>query len=427
MEPLRILILSEQNNPDWISVPLVGYRHAEALGRQHRVHLVTHIRNKPAHEKKRGPFTDITYIDLGWLDTFYNWMFEKIFKGDFGSQALTAVRLPFYIIFEWLAWRQLRCLVERKTYDCVLRLTPVAPVLPSPWARWTKKFGLPFVIGPINGGLPFPAGYQQAAKQKEWISNLRKVYQLMPYARSTYADARAIIAGSSQTCSEFSAYQDKVFFLPENGITPDMLQMRRIMAVTSKPLQLLFAGRLVPYKACDLAIKGAADLLRAGRAHFTIVGDGAERLALEELVQSLGIKNRVTFTGMVNHETALQYFMKADVLVFPSVREFGGGVVFEALATGAVPMVSDYGGPGDIVHEGIGFKIPLSNENAAVAYIQKTLDELERDRARLLELSRRGQNYARDALTWDGKARLTSEILYWALGRGEKPRLQPSR
>jgi glycosyltransferase involved in cell wall biosynthesis len=427
MKTLRILVLSEQNNPDWISVPLVGYRHAEALGRQHRVHLVTHIRNKPAHEKRREPFADITYIDLGWIDRFYDWMFEKIFQGDFGSQALTAVRVPFYIVFEWLAWRQLRAQVKGRNFDCVLRITPVAPVLPSPWARWTKRFKLPFVIGPINGGLPFPEGYQQAARQKEWISSLRKLYQLMPYARSTYRDARAIIAGSSQTCSEFSAYQDKVFFLPENGITPDMIQMRRTMAATSKALQLIFAGRLVPYKACDLAIKGAAALLKAGRAHMTIVGDGSERAALEDLVKSLGLASQVTFTGMVPHEVTLQHFMKADVLVFPSIREFGGGVVFEALATGAVPLVSDYGGPGDIVHGKIGYKIPLSNESAAIDFIHRTLEHLEKDRAHLLELSRNGQLFARESLTWDGKARLTSQILYWVLGQGEKPQLQASR
>lgn len=427
MKPLRLLILSEQNNPDWISVPLVGYRHAEALARRHRVHLVTHIRNKPAHDKRQEPFADITYIDLGWLDQVYNWIFENIFKGDFGSQALTAVRLPFYLVFEWLAWRQLRALVEQKNYDCVLRITPVAPVLPSPWARWTKHFKLPFVIGPINGGLPFPAGYQQAQKQKEWISNLRKLYQMMPYARATYREARAIIGGSSQTCAEFSAYQDKVFFIPENGITPGMIQARRGMTDTTRPLQLLFVGRLVPFKACDLAIRGAAELLRSGRAHFTIVGDGAERAALEDLVKNLGLASRVTFTGMVSHEVTLQHFTKADVLVFPSIREFGGGVVFEALASGAVPMVSDYGGPGDIVHEGIGFKIPLSNEADAVAFIRTSLQRLDQDRARLIELSRNGQAYAREALTWDGKAGLTSQILYWVLGQGEKPKLTPSR
>ncbi len=167
MKPLRILILSEQNNPDWISVPLVGFRHSEALARLHHVHLVTHIRNKPAHDKKQSPFTDVTYIDLGWVDRLYNWMFRIIFKGDFGSQALTAMRLPYYMIFEWLAWQHLKRVVYQKTYDCVLRITPVAPVLPSPWARWLASLQVPFIIGPINGGLPFPKGYEQAQKQKE--------------------------------------------------------------------------------------------------------------------------------------------------------------------------------------------------------------------------------------------------------------------
>ncbi len=422
MKPLRLLILSEQNNPDWISVPLVGYRHSEAMAKLHRVHLVTHIRNKPAHDRKRAPYTDITYIDLGWLDTFYNWLFRVVFKEDFGSQALTAIRLPFYLVFEWLAFRKLKEALAQQTYDCVLRLTPVAPVLPSPWALWLQAYKVPFVIGPINGGLPFPESFQQAQKQKEWISNLRKFYRWMPYARSTYRKSKAIMAGSSQTCGEFSQYADKVFFIPENGITPEMLKKRSFMADANRPLRLLFAGRLVPYKACDLAIKGAIDVLKSGRAQLTIVGNGSERLQLEDLVRKLGLEGAVHFAGMVSHEATMEFFNKADILLFPSIREFGGGVVFEALATGTVPIVADYGGPGDIVHPAIGFKIPLANEDQSIAFIKKTLQYLASDRSKLVELSVSGQNYARDFLTWDGKAKLTSEVLYWVLGLGPKPK-----
>ena len=42
----------------------------------------------------------------------------------------------------------------------------------------------------------------------------------------------------------------------------------------------------------------------------------------------------------------------ADVFLFPTLRDNGAGVVFEALASGAVPVVVDFGGPGDIVHSG---------------------------------------------------------------------------
>jgi len=421
MKPLRILILSEQNNPDWISVPLVGYRHSEALARRHHVHLVTHVRNKPAHDKKQGPFTDVTYIDLGWVDTFYDWMFRVIFKGDFGSQTLTAMRLPCYLIFEWLAWRRLKQAVGEKTYDCILRITPVAPVLPSPWARWLASSQVPFIIGPINGGLPFPVGYQQAQKQKEWISSLRRLYRWMPYARSTYQKAQAIIVGSSQTHQEFAEFSDKLFFIPENGITPEMLQNRSAIRDAGRPLRLLFVGRLVPFKACDLAMKGAVPLLRQGLAHLMIVGDGAERSRLESLAKEWGVTEHMTFTGMISHDDTMQHFAKADILLFPSVREFGGGVVFEALAKGTVPIVSDYGGPGDIVHPAIGFKIPLTDEKQAVDFITHTLEYLQRDRAKLVELSQAGQQYARAFLTWEGKAELTSAVLAWTLGQGKKP------
>lgn len=40
-------------------------------------------------------------------------------------------------------------------------------------------------------------------------------------------------------------------------------------------------------------------------------------------------------------------------------------------------------------------------------------------------LRQRGIAYAREHLTWDGKARVTTDILLWATGCGSKPELQP--
>ena len=75
------------------------------------------------------------------------------------------------------------------------------------------------MIGPINGGLPWPSGFGQLEKQKEWVSNLRNLYRYLPFARSTYRHAAAIIAASSQTYAEFATYHDKLFFVPENGVS----------------------------------------------------------------------------------------------------------------------------------------------------------------------------------------------------------------
>jgi glycosyltransferase involved in cell wall biosynthesis len=229
-----------------------------------------------------------------------------------------------------------------------------------------------------------------------------------------------VISGSSQTATEIDTPRERVFLIPENGINETMI-VERVFTEEEKPLELLFVGRLVPYKACDMAIEAAAPLLRDGRARFSIVGDGDERAALEALVERLGLQDRVRFFGMISHSETVEKFREADVLLFPSVREFGGGVVFEALATGTVPVVADYGGPGDIVEPEFGYKVQLSGESATKAQLTEILEALERDREHLRALSRAGQVHARKSLTWDGKAALTTEILEWVTGRAKKP------
>jgi glycosyltransferase involved in cell wall biosynthesis len=422
--PLRILLLSDTNNPDWISVPLVGYNHAAALARIHRVTLVTRGYNRDAILRRNAGFEDVIGFEFGFWDRFMEWCLRYIFKGDHGSQAMTALRIPFYLMFESRAWRQYRKRLAAGEFDLVLRLTPVSPVIPSLMATRLKKLKIPFVLGPINGGLPWPEGYVQAQRQKEWVSNLRALYRYVPYSQSMYRDSSAIVVGSSQTWREHVEHRDRLFFIPENGIYESTVAPRPALP-DAAPLRLVFVGRLVPYKACDLALKASAPLLKAGRAHFTVVGFGEEREPLEALCRTLGIDAAVTFTGEVTHAQAMDKLRESDVLVFPSIREFGGGVVFEALACGAVPIVSDYGGPGDIIEADIGFRIPQSDEATSLAAFTQVLEELDRDRAQLRRLSERGQLFARETLGWTGKARQMTRIFEWCLGRGPKPAFTP--
>jgi glycosyltransferase involved in cell wall biosynthesis len=253
------------------------------------------------------------------------------------------------------------------------------------------------------------------------------LYRYLPFARSTYAKAAAIIAGSSHTFAEFAAYRDKLFFVPgENGIDPALFTGRvRLGASREGKLRLIFVGRLIPLKACDLALRAAAELLRAGAAHFTVVGDGPERESLQQLTKSLGIDNAVTFTGWLASSDALSQLQQADVMVFPSLREFGGAVIFEALGLGAVPVVADFGGPGDIVTPQIGYKIALMNEDDLILKLESVLKRLAEDRHHLERLRQQGMAYAREHLTWDAKARVMTDILLWATGLGSKPELQP--
>jgi glycosyltransferase involved in cell wall biosynthesis len=425
---LRILLLAPASNPDGITGPLIGYAHGEALSRLHEVTFVIRRQDEEVVRRKQSPFHAIEVISPSWLDRIYSWSFRRIFKNNYRSQVLTAFNYIFSVAFEWRAWRQTRSRIKAGEFDVVVRLLPISSVLPSPFSFFLRRGPIPFVIGPINGGLPWPAGFRQAKKQKEWISNLRNFYRFLPFARSTYRDAAAIIAGSSHTYNEFAAYREKLFLvLGENGINPSLCGSASRSPVRNDKLELIFVGGLVPYKACDLALRAAASLLQTHRAHFSIVGDGPEQAGLEQLIRSLGIEHDVTFCGSLSHHEVLRRLGAVDVLVFPSVHEFGGAVVFEALAMGAVPVVVDFGGPGDIVNSEVGFKVPLTNEDNVVSQIEKVLAKLADDPDLLEQLRQRGMHYARECLSWDGKAQVMTQILTWVVGQGPKPDLQPRK
>ncbi len=427
MSRLRILVLGPDCNPEGVSIPYVTYSHAAALAELNDVTLVARSPVEDAARRAKAPFRSIEVIRMPWLERMYAWSFRRIFKSNFASQAVTAFGYPFALAFEWYAWRQLRQRIFAGEFDVVMRVVPMTAVLPSPFAFFLRKGPIPFVIGPINGGLPFVQGFSQAANQREWISSFRGLYRFLPFARSTYRNAAAIIAASSQTYAEFADYRDKLFFVPEPGIARCLCYEDSRSAGPGGKLELIFVGGLIPCKACDLGLRAAAPLLRRDLARFTVLGDGPERNRLEQLVRSLGIEKAVSFCGWVSHAEVLNRLRSTDVMVFPSVRDFGAGVVFEALASGAVPVVADFGGPGDIVNPEVGYKVPLTNESDFVSQMEGILMELAYNRDRLKRLRRQGMAYARECLTWDAKAQSTDQVLNWVVRRGPKPDLPPPK
>jgi glycosyltransferase involved in cell wall biosynthesis len=427
MSRLRILLLGPDCNPEKVSIPFVSYCHAAALAQLHDVTIVARETVEAPLRRAKAPFRAIEIVRTPRLDRTVDWCFRTICRSNYDSQLRTALGYPFSIAFEWLAWRQLRQRILAGEFDVVLRTLPMTPVMPSPFAFFLRKGPIPFVIGPLNGGLRSAPGFSQPDKEREWLNfGFRKVSRFLPFARSTYRNAAAIIAATSHMRTQF-ADRDKLFFVPENGIPLSLCVADSRAPEQDAKLELIFVGGLVRRKACYVGVRAAAPLLRSNLAHFTIVGDGPERGRLEHLVKSLGIESAVSFTGWLSHAEVLKSLRSADVVVLPAIREGGGGVVFEALANGAVPVILDWGGPGDIVDPEVGYKVPPSSEEEVIAQMERILSDLASDRDLLNRLRRQGMVYARECLTWEAKAHATTQVLNWVVGRGPKPDLPWSR
>ncbi len=92
-----------------------------------------------------------------------------------------------------------------------------------------------------------------------------------------------------------------------------------------------------------------------------MIGDGPLLEQLKAQAERDGISDGVIFHGWVRHENVQDIMSNCVLFAFPSVREFGGGVVLEAMALGILPLIIDYAGPGELVKEGLGFKVTLGS------------------------------------------------------------------
>ena len=420
----RVLVIAEAANPEWVSVPLVGWSLAMALRDVADVHLVTQIRNRDAIVRAGlTEGTDFTAIDSEAIARPL-WALGKLLRMGEGKgwTMLQAINALSYPSFERKVWSQFRAALMAGEFDIVHRITPLSPTISSSLAARCARIGVPFVLGPLNGGVPWPAQFAGARLQeREWLSYLRGVYKLLPGRRRTLAHSAAILAGSRHTRSEIPpALQSKTIYLPENAI--DLTRFNRIANATPGPLRACFIGRMVPYKGPDMLLAAAAPLLRDGRLQIDMIGDGPMLPALRAQVQADGTAAAVQFHGWLAHAAVQDIAAQNSVFAFPSIREFGGGVVLEAMALGLVPLVVDYAGPGELVTPDVGRKVPLGDRAAIIAGFRAELTQMAANPAALAPLAATARARVQAAFTWPRKAAQVAQVYDWVLQRRlEKP------
>lgn len=134
-------------------------------------------------------------------------------------------------------------------------------------------------------------------------------------------------------------------------------------------------GRITPIKNHALFLQAAARLRQQmPNAHFVIVGDGETRAETDALVDQLGLRDCVTFTGWQRDLPPI--YSDLDVLVISSLNEGTPVTVIEALAGGCPVVTTNVGGLPDLLDGGkLGRLVASENVEALTEGIRTTLTQ----------------------------------------------------
>ena len=107
---------------------------------------------------------------------------------------------------------------------------------------------------------------------------------------------------------------------------------------------VLFVGRLIPYKAGVLAVRAIARVETPG-SRLVVIGDGPDRPRMERLAERLGVADRVEFLGRIPRAEVFERVATAGVFAHPALHDDSPLSVAEALALGTPVVCLDRGGP----------------------------------------------------------------------------------
>ena len=157
-------------------------------------------------------------------------------------------------------------------------------------------------------------------------------------------------------------------------------QLFRLRQEIPREREVLFVGRLVSDKGCDLLINSLAQLASEGvRPTLTITGAGPEDIPLRQQVEKLGLSGQIQFTGAVRGESLARLMNAHRILVVPSIWEEPFGIVaLEGIASGCWVIGSKGGGLADAIGP-CGDTFPNGDSVALAALLRTQLNHLVLD------------------------------------------------
>jgi glycosyltransferase involved in cell wall biosynthesis len=309
--------------------------------------------------------------------------------------------MAYYILWQWSVARRHAKVAEQA--DIVHHLTFCTLLCPGFWKLRHAKY----VLGPVGAPQVNPH-YLPLFGSRAWLQRLRGWimgrFLHFSWLRHLLEHAAAVVPANSETrdllVSQGIAAREVMLDTgaPENSVT-----LKRGGEAGS--IRLIYAGQLERRKGLELPLRALAEVSAARDCDWslTMLGNGPDRGRLQTLAESLGISDRVKFTGAVPRAEVLLHLKEADAFLFTSVRDTSGGVNLEAMACGLPLICIAHQGVGDITDDSCAERIPPGPIPETIHRLAAAIRRLTADPARRVKMGAAAAQRARGNFSWNEK------------------------
>lgn len=388
---MKLLIVGHPCGPGMGSEPGFTWNWAMQMARRHQVWVIAHpeYRAKVDEYLASNPERNLHFR---WVEVHSRW--DRWTPGR-GSEK--GIRLHYWL---WLkeAYAEAARLHGEVGLDLLHHVSWGTVALPPPFWR----LPVPALWGPVGGAQYSPLKFLPLFGRHWWKEALRSLYAVLlpalPSLRRAAASASVVFATNHETEALLRrAGAKRVELFMDSGAR----EPAPGHSFSSLPgnLNLLWAGRMVPQKGMETALRAMA-AARADGIRLRVAGDGPQEPAMRQLAASLGIGDRVEFLGRVEHAQMAALFAESDALLFTSLRDSFGSVVLEAVSSGLPILTIRHQGMRAFVPQAASVQVPSSTPARIARDLGEAMDALALDRKRLQAMSDAALRFAAEH-TWE--------------------------
>ncbi|EPJ45710.1 MAG: group 1 glycosyl transferase [Osedax symbiont Rs1] len=335
------------------------------------------------------------------------------FNNRFLNRLNSAIKFD-YFEFNRKSVNQLKVLI--KNYDVFHHVSPVAPRYPVSLGEYANCF----ILGPVAGGLRVPKKFRSEIEgSEEFFIKARNIDSFrLKYDKKllkTYESADFIlVAGDYMQGILPSQFHSKFIPFLDVGVDVDLFDFK-LREITDGFLNLVYVGRVVPYKGLIYLLKALAILPVSVKplVSLSIAGDRGEtdyERKCYRFVEENGLSKCVTFNGYVTKKEVNYIYDKAHVFCFPSLAEAGGTVVVEALSKGLPVIAANIGGPSESVNNSCGVLVDAQTPESLIEGFKDAIINYIEKPDLLKKASREARDRALFKYNWDVRARKMIDI-----------------